>query len=113
MKAYMVKDTKGNYCEAGPELAERLEFENPFRPINICYAMPIKHGTGSCVDDGIMYRWSTVDGWRVIYYPAAGGSEAYVMVDGIGWVVDTEDAMPHEVWIILLRAAGAPVDQMA
>lgn len=52
---------------------------------------------------------ATLDCWRAIYYPGGGGSQAFVWLDGIGWVVDVHDEMPHDVWLALLRAVGAPL----
>lgn len=103
----------GPYYLAGEELARSLDNESLRGVVNIYYAMPIKLGTGSNLDcergPDSMYRWAQVDGWRVIHYPHAGGSEAHVRVDGIGWVVDSDDTMPHEVWVILLALLGAPL----
>lgn len=65
--------------------------------------MKIKAGTSdNC-------RWAAIGRWRAHYYPDGGGSEGFVLVDGFGWVVDTEDEMPHDVWIDLLRIVGAPI----
>lgn len=75
--------------------------------------MAIRQGTGSTAADGTKYAWATADDWwRVVYYPDAGGAQAYVKVPGVGFVVDTEDQMPHDIWIMLLEKIGAPLDRM-
>jgi hypothetical protein len=65
-------------------------------------------GTGSS-HDGTKYRWASFGGFKVIHYPDAGGSQGYVHHPTHGWLVDVNDEMPHDTWIMLLRAVDAPV----
>lgn len=53
--------------------------------------------------------WAKKGDWMAKHWPDGGGTEAYVNVEGLGWVVDANDEMPHETWIELLRAVGAPL----
>lgn len=71
----------------------------------------IKTGTGTTLDRPTSenkYRWARSGKWRVAYWPNGGGCQGYVNVEGIGWVVDVLDEMPHETWLALLEAVGAP-----
>jgi len=72
----------------------------------------IKTGTGSSLGTGKlsapMFRHATLGRYRVHYWPDGGGSQGFIHTDGIGWTVDTDDEMPHEVWIQLLQAIDAP-----
>ncbi len=72
----------------------------------------IRTGTGSSLGTGSLsapkFRHATLDTYRVHYWPDGGGTQAFIHVDGIGWTVDVDDAMPHEVYIQLLQAMDAP-----
>ena len=104
--SYLCKDSKGRWFESSPETTDRLDREHLRGIINLPYAMKIQTGSGSD-NDGEKYLWSKADDYRVVFYPDAGGSEAYIKAPStIGWVIDANDEMPHEVWIILLRNAG-------
>lgn len=114
MADYLCRHNTGPYFKASDLLAHQLDEEAVRCPVNVSYAMTIRTGTGSDLSNGrgpdTLYRWAQVDGWRVITYPhAGGGSQAFVNVDGIGFVVDVNDDMPHEVYVILLQELGAPV----
>lgn len=109
---YLCRHANGDYFLASPELANVLDGETIRGPVNIPYAMPIRTGTGTTLDlptSENKYRWASVDCWRVAYWPDGGGSQAYVKVDGIGWVVDVDDELPHSVWTVLLKVLGAPL----
>ena len=77
------------------------------------YPHDIRTGTGSGPlpnGDGMpMYRWAKFGRWSLKYWPDGGGAQGFVLVTGIGWVVDVDDEMPHEIWIAMLRAVDSPV----
>lgn len=83
-------------------------------PIN---SSAIVTGTGSSLGTGALsapkFRHATLGKWRVHYWPDGGGAQAFVNVPGVGWVIDTEDDMPHQIWIALLQAVDAPTDSGA
>lgn len=75
-------------------------------------ARDIVTGTGSGPEsaDNPAYRWARLGCWRVRYWPNGGGAQGYIDVNHPdGLLVDVHDEMPHEVWIALLEAVGAPV----
>lgn len=70
--------------------------------------MAIRTGTGSA-PDGEKYNWASFDGWRVVHYPFAGGTEFYASGPS-GWVVDVHDDMPEAISRTLCRFAGVHAD---
>lgn len=46
--------------------------------------------------------------WAVKYYPSEGGLETYRLIRGIGWVVDANNEMPHDIFRGLCEALDAP-----
>ena len=66
-------------------------------------------GSGPKVGSGGMpkYRHATYWEWSIKYWPEAGGSQGYVHVPDIGWCIDVDDDMPHEIWVALLHEVDA------
>jgi hypothetical protein len=77
------------------------------------HCVSITSGTGCDASDAlapdVQYRWAQSGDWRVLYWPDGGGSQAYVNTPGIGFVVDVDDNVPQEVYILLLSEIGAPL----
>jgi len=64
--------------------------------------------SGTCRDQSMpvgmdsLIFWAQFEGWQVRYYPVQGGSQGYYREPGIGFVVDTCEMMPPDVWDSLL-----------
>lgn len=57
----------------------------------------------------LTFRWARRGMWLVKYWPSGGGSQGFVDIgEPFGFIVDVDDEMPHDVWLALLRACGAP-----
>lgn len=94
------------------ELIEVKTGEHWFTALNCAEQMTpasqIKQGTGSN-PDGTKYRYAQTSEYRAVYFPDGGGTQGHIWAGRFGWIMDTDDEMPHEVWIELLRAVDAPL----